>query len=244
MQSVQTPPAPPAPPAPQVTVQVAPRVTGVTGVPAPLTREQVASLRARRTELSNQLQSADGRRYELAQRLLNSTCASREGLEQRISVLDQRIMRLELDIAETGRQLTAAPSGLAGTTTHAAAPAFLDRLDPGDVAGLSATFFIVVLGPLSLALARLVWKRGSLPRRPVAATDPASTARLERIEQAVDTIALEVERVSEGQRFVTRLLAEGRTAQGLPALGAGVAPAEPVRVPNTQAVPVSSRGRG
>ena len=32
--------------------------------------------------------------------------------------------------------------------------------------------------------------------------------RLERIEQAVDTIALEMERIGEGQRFVTKLLAE------------------------------------
>jgi hypothetical protein len=36
-------------------------------------------------------------------------------------------------------------------------------------------------------------------------------ARLERIEQAVDTIALEMERVGEGQRFVTMLLAERPT---------------------------------
>ena len=33
-------------------------------------------------------------------------------------------------------------------------------------------------------------------------------ARLERIEQAVDAMAVEVERISEGQRFTTRLLAE------------------------------------
>ncbi|MDB4898384.1 MAG: hypothetical protein JWN53_192 [Gemmatimonadetes bacterium] len=32
--------------------------------------------------------------------------------------------------------------------------------------------------------------------------------RLERIEQAVDAIAVEMERVSEGQRFTTKLLAE------------------------------------
>lgn len=32
--------------------------------------------------------------------------------------------------------------------------------------------------------------------------------RMTRIEQAVDAIALEVERMSEGQRFTTRLLAE------------------------------------
>lgn len=32
--------------------------------------------------------------------------------------------------------------------------------------------------------------------------------RLQRIEQAVDAISVEVERVSEGQRFTTRLLSE------------------------------------
>ena len=33
-----------------------------------------------------------------------------------------------------------------------------------------------------------------------------SDARLERVEQAVESIAIEIERVSEGQRFVTKLL--------------------------------------
>ena len=32
--------------------------------------------------------------------------------------------------------------------------------------------------------------------------------RLERIEQAIDAMSVEVERISEGQRFVTRLLSE------------------------------------
>jgi parvulin-like peptidyl-prolyl isomerase len=36
----------------------------------------------------------------------------------------------------------------------------------------------------------------------------ATEARLERIEQAVDSIALEIERISEGQRFTTKLLNE------------------------------------
>ena len=35
-----------------------------------------------------------------------------------------------------------------------------------------------------------------------------SEDRLARIEQAVDAIALEVERISEGQRFTTKLLSE------------------------------------
>jgi hypothetical protein len=52
--------------------------------------------------------------------------------------------------------------------------------------------------------------------RPVPAPQSLDTTnRLERIEQAVDAIAIEVERVSEGQRFVTRLLSEGQGPQAL-----------------------------
>lgn len=36
----------------------------------------------------------------------------------------------------------------------------------------------------------------------------ASEARLARLEQAIEAIAVEVERIAEGQRFVTKLLAD------------------------------------
>ena len=78
--------------------------------------------------------------------------------------------------------------------------------------------------------------------------------RLDRLEQAVDAIAIEVERISEGQRFVTKVLSERPRATasasgsprpdavdgGIPdarqilALGAG--PIEPIRVAERQAV--------
>ncbi|MDQ6827863.1 MAG: hypothetical protein M3081_03255 [Gemmatimonadota bacterium] len=37
---------------------------------------------------------------------------------------------------------------------------------------------------------------------------PASEERLARMEQAIDSIAIEIERISEGQRFTTKLLSE------------------------------------
>ena len=37
---------------------------------------------------------------------------------------------------------------------------------------------------------------------------PLLEARMNRLEAAVDTIAIEVERISEGQRFTTKLLSE------------------------------------
>ena len=36
----------------------------------------------------------------------------------------------------------------------------------------------------------------------------SSDQRLERVEQAVESIAVEVERISEGQRYVTKLLSD------------------------------------
>ena len=70
----------------------------------------------------------------------------------------------------------------------------------------------------------MMWKRGSAPR--YAPPSPENTQRLERIEQAIDSIAIEIERVSEGQRFVTRLMAERQSA-----IGAGGAPAQPIAMP-------------
>ena len=38
--------------------------------------------------------------------------------------------------------------------------------------------------------------------------DPELTARLTRVEQIVESTAIEIERISENQRFTTRLLSE------------------------------------
>jgi hypothetical protein len=46
--------------------------------------------------------------------------------------------------------------------------------------------------------------------------DGEMSARMERIEQALDSIAVEVERISENQRYTTRLLAE---REGVPSRG-------------------------
>jgi high-affinity K+ transport system ATPase subunit B len=45
------------------------------------------------------------------------------------------------------------------------------------------------------------------------ARDPELMQRIERIEQVVEATAIEVERISEGQRFTTRLLRESRTVE-------------------------------
>jgi hypothetical protein len=73
---------------------------------------------------------------------------------------------------------------------------------------------------LGFPIVRLITKW--LEPRPVPPRElGAINGRLERIEAAVDTIALEVERISESQRFTARLQAEQHPAR-LPGTGEGV----------------------
>ncbi len=197
-----TPPTPqvaPVPPTPTVTV---PGVGVLTGVP--VTAADVQALRAKRSELSNQLESAAARRGRLSNSLSGKEGADRAGIEARIGVLDKRIMQLESDIAETGRQLTMAPAALVASTEERQ----FSGMGPDAQAALTGVFIIFVLAPIAFSAARMMWKRALSPPKPVAFAD--DSRRLERLEQGMEAIAIEIERVSEGQRFVTRLLSEGQ----------------------------------
>jgi hypothetical protein len=84
---------------------------------------------------------------------------------------------------------------------------------------LFSTMPIIVIGfPLARAYAKKIERGNDAARVPGDVS-----ARLERMEQAIDSIAVEVERISEGQRFTTKLLAERSGA----AVGGEVSP--PVR---------------
>ena len=65
--------------------------------------------------------------------------------------------------------------------------------------------------PIARALARKMDRDSLQPKVP-----PEVMGRLERMELAIDSIAVEVERISEGQRFTTKLLSERQQAQALP----------------------------
>lgn len=77
---------------------------------------------------------------------------------------------------------------------------------PGELIPITALLMVPITAigvPIARAIARKVDRDSA---HPVASSDV--TARLERMEQAIDAIAVEMERVSEGQRFTTKLLAE------------------------------------
>ncbi len=69
---------------------------------------------------------------------------------------------------------------------------------------------VLVLLPVTRA-----WARRIDPDRKSGSQLPADiSAQLLQLNQSVDAIALEVERISEGQRFTTRLLSEQRAEAG------------------------------
>jgi len=69
---------------------------------------------------------------------------------------------------------------------------------------VTATIFAIGI-PLAKAYSRKIDAEAKNPRIP---SEVAS--RLERMEQAIEAVAIEVERISEGQRFTTKLLSEGQ----------------------------------
>jgi hypothetical protein len=234
---VQTPVAPAVPAAP-----VAPlpgQITSMTTLQEQVASyaQQLAGLRAQRSILQRQINaSSDG--------------TTRAALELRKVPLDNQIAQTEFDLASVRAQLISRQSQT-GMPDRPFPQNFQRRgPDPDLIVGLAFAFIFAVMMPISIAIARRIW-RGV---RPVAAarTEDALTPRFDRLEQAVDAIAIEVERVSEGQRFVTKVLTErpgtirqqtapeSNESAGLPdakpflALGAG--PIEPIRMAERQAV--------
>lgn len=117
-------------------------------------------------------------------------------------------IRRSLEMSSDGKSLLSV-DGIA-TTAIAPPPARSSRSLPDGVVDIvqamgAMIMMVVVFGPLARAVARRIDKRTVA----TPAAVPAEVAqRLAAIEQAVDSVAVEVERISEGQRFTTKLLSD------------------------------------
>jgi hypothetical protein len=94
--------------------------------------------------------------------------------------------------------------------------------DPGKVIVAVSFFSSLALIARFITQAAIAYgRRGEMTGRTIAVDEE----RMTRLEQAVDSIALEVERISEGQRFTTKLLADRAQVDPLRA----ASPSEPIR---------------
>jgi len=83
--------------------------------------------------------------------------------------------------------------------------------DPGSVMIATVVMTAATLSIRAIANAAVRFQENKLKMDTVRSSS-AMEARLERMEHAVDAIAVEIERISEGQRFTTKLLSERTTS--------------------------------
>jgi hypothetical protein len=172
--------------------------------------------------MSDQLTSAQNRRERILNELRTAPAGTEQGLREQYQVLSDRIVAIETDIEASGRTLR---SGQVPVGTVIVPPrSFSTGRNSDDLErGFALGGFILVATLAVMAVRR--WGR----RRRRGETTTSSTMhdeRMERLEQAVDAIALEIERVGESQRYQAKLLAE---ANMMPAMGGASRSAEPVR---------------
>jgi hypothetical protein len=201
--------------------------------------------------LTDQMATLAGQRagLETQSRMLHGS--ARAAIRGQLAQVNEQIAAVSGDLANVRAQIGArqAPVPIIGVPPRFGV--FPQRhVDPDLVVGLGFAFIFAVMMPIAIAHARRVW-RGKPAQ--AALSDELSGSRLARLEQAVDSIAIEIERVSEGQRFLTKVLGSGSgaalrasglgtdnvagatpDAASVRALGAG--PVEPIRMPERQAV--------
>jgi hypothetical protein len=198
--------APTSPSAPATTLAPSAPVGAATA------REMYEAMQAQRRVVENQLNGALSDRRSIAERLRagNATGADAAGLEARLKVLDTRILELQGQLARAETQ-EAAAAGLPGATAESPEQMEEDLLEGALVVGTILTFIFAI--PMSIAWARRIWRKHAV----TIVLPPELTQRLDAIERSVETTAIEVERIGEGQRFVTQLMAKRAEGLALPA---------------------------
>ena len=191
----------------------------------PLTSREIDAIRDRRGDISNQLTSAMDRRNDMTEEMAKAPASAQPGLLSQIQLLDQRILSIERDMEESGRMLRTGLTVDNGTMLVAPAMSGLRNMpdEAARIMSISVGFFVLL--PLAIVFVRRMWVRTG--RRGEAPRNAEQDARMERLEQAVDAIALEIERVGESTRFQQKVLAE---ANLMPAMS--TAHRDPVRVPD------------
>jgi hypothetical protein len=136
---------------------------------------------------------------------------ARAPVQQQAANVGVQIAQLEGQLAVLKAQIAARHGHVTipgGSVNIGTMPWFNSR-DIGSLAGLA--LLVAFLVPMSAFVTRRIFR--ARPAVQSIQADPMAAQRLERLEQAVDSVAIEVERISENQRFMTRVLVEKNPAE-------------------------------
>jgi hypothetical protein len=130
--------------------------------------------------------------------------ALRDQIREQVREQVEAARAMAQDAAGGATTLPPATEPMTGVAVQAP---FADMIPPQAV-DISLAFFVTVFAiivgfPIARAIARRIDRKGDAQR-----VAPGVTAQLDQITQSLEAMAIEIERISEGQRFTTRLLAE------------------------------------
>jgi hypothetical protein len=171
------------------------------------------ALRDQREILGEQLRTAQRTRDDLVRQIRESggNDASRVGLEKRIANVDARIAEIDKQIAVSDAAVATA-AAVPGATVRPPVQRQTEP-DPDLIVGLSFMTLMIVAIPITIAYARRIWRRSA---RTEVTLPPEMRDRMESLERGVEAIALEVERIGEGQRFLTSAMTDRIEARPRP----------------------------
>jgi hypothetical protein len=170
--------------------------------------------RAQRRELSNQLEELQNTRESITGQLeeLPSGSAERKSLETRLTDVDNRISSVDQMLAGNAMQIAQA-AAIPGAVVEQRPE--VPQGPPQEAWVMGGIFLVLVIFPLTIAYARRIWRRSAAT---VTAFPKELVERLQRMEHSIEATSIEVERIGEGQRFLTRLFTE---SEGTRAIGGG-----------------------
>jgi hypothetical protein len=181
---------------------------------------ELGALRGQRGELQSQMEQLSRRRNQLdEQRHVAPSGAARARLEAQIAELDARSARLDATLNGVNDRISSAMGRLAelpaGADRVVRAPQITIpdiQFGPGrrgpdmrEVAGIMAAEAVALV-----LIGVVFWRFGMKRMRDrFDRMFSAQTQQLTQLQQAMDVVGVEVERISEGQRYVTKVLTEG-----------------------------------
>jgi len=181
--------------------------TIIAGAPQDPLSAQIGELRAQANQLKLNISDLEVRKNQLGeQRRSLAADIDHSAIDKQLADAEHNLtaariglesMNLQIHELETARELTQV-----GITVQPPPPR--EPLFGREQLEMTGVGLFVLLIPIVLAYTRRIWNRGG--RTQTAKLEDSE--RLLRMEQAIESIALEVERIGEGQRFTTKLLTD------------------------------------
>jgi len=186
-------------------------------------RADLDALTAQRSELQSQMESLSRRRNQLdEQRHVAPSGEARAQIEARIAELDVRSARLDGQIQGLNDQIVEAMGRVGSgrpvivdvprvTTQQISIPPFDGSMfrqrgpDMRQVGGIMAAEAVALV-----LIGVVAWRFGmKRMREQFDRVFMQQASQMNQLQQAVDVIGIEVERISEGQRYVAKMLTDG-----------------------------------